>query len=91
MLQFQRVVLSEQSCDLSTGQGERASIERYIAAGHLRDTVQDTVSLSNERWVNETNVSSRSLLLTLGEERLRNRVSTGDTSSGRDTYPNPAE
>jgi hypothetical protein len=78
MLQFHRVELSERSCDSSTGQGERASIERYIAAGPLRDTV----SLSNERWGNETNVSSRSLLLTLGEERLRNRVSTGDSSSG---------
>jgi hypothetical protein len=45
MLQFHCVVLSERSCDSSTGQGERASVERPIAAGHL----QDTVGLSNER------------------------------------------
>ena len=45
MLQFRCVVLSEQSCDSSTGQGERASVERPVAAGHL----QNTVSLSNER------------------------------------------
>ena len=44
MLQFHCVVLSEQSCDSSTGQGERASVELPIAAGHL----QDTVGLSNE-------------------------------------------
>ena len=46
MLQFHYVVLSERSCDSSTGQGERASVERPVAAGHL----QDTVGLSNERW-----------------------------------------
>ena len=32
-----------------------------------------------------TNTLSRSLLLKLGEERLRNEVSTGDTCSTRDT------
>jgi hypothetical protein len=44
MPQFHCVVPSKQSCDLLTGQGERASIELPIAAGHL----QDTVGLSNE-------------------------------------------
>jgi hypothetical protein len=48
MLQFQRVVLSEQSCDLSTGQGERASVEHRVAAGHL----QDAVGLSSKMWGN---------------------------------------
>jgi hypothetical protein len=45
MLRSQAVVLSEQSCDSSTGQGERASVERPVGAGHL----QDAVCLSNEK------------------------------------------
>jgi hypothetical protein len=44
MLRFHCVELSEQNCDSSTGQEERASIEHCTAAGHLRDTV----GLSNE-------------------------------------------
>ena len=47
-LQFRCVELPERTCDLLTGQGERASIERCrtrIAVGHL----QDTVGLTNER------------------------------------------
>jgi hypothetical protein len=39
MLQFHCVVLSEWSCDSLMGQGERASVERRIAAGHLQDAV----------------------------------------------------
>ena len=39
MLHFHCVVLSEQSCDSLTGRGERASVERRIAAGHLQDTI----------------------------------------------------
>jgi hypothetical protein len=39
MLRFHCVVLSEQSCDSSTGQGEKASAERPVAAGHLQDTI----------------------------------------------------
>ena len=35
MLQFLYVVLSQQNFDSSTGQGERASVERPFAAGHL--------------------------------------------------------
>jgi hypothetical protein len=45
MLQSHYVVLSEQSCDSSTGQVQTASVERLVAAGHL----QDTVGLGNER------------------------------------------
>ena len=45
MLLFLHVVLSKQICDLSTDQGETASVERHFAAGHL----QDTVGLGNER------------------------------------------
>jgi hypothetical protein len=39
MLQFLYVVPSEQSFDLSTGQGERASVEPPIAVVHLQDNV----------------------------------------------------
>jgi hypothetical protein len=46
MLQFHGVVISERSCDLLTGQVERASVERPIAAGHLQD---NSVGLGNER------------------------------------------
>ena len=45
MLLSHGVALSERSCDSLTGQGERASSERPIAAGHL----QDTVGLGSER------------------------------------------
>ena len=46
MLQSHCIVLSEQSCDLSMGQGERASVERPVAAGHLHNTV----GFENEKW-----------------------------------------
>ena len=75
MLQFQYVALSGRNFGSSTGQGGRASVEHPIAAGHL----QDTLSLSNERWGKTTNVSSYSFRLTLGEERLQTQVSTGDS------------
>jgi hypothetical protein len=39
MLRFPCVVLSERSCDLLMGQGERASVELPSAVGHLEDTV----------------------------------------------------
>ena len=45
ILQFLCVVLSEQSCDSSTGRGERANVERRIAVDHH---LQDTVGLSDE-------------------------------------------
>ena len=38
-LRFHCVALSEQSCDSSTGQGERASVELPNETGHLQDTV----------------------------------------------------
>jgi hypothetical protein len=80
------IVLSEQICDSSTGQGERAIVERPVATDHL----QDTVGLSNEwREKTTTNVSFCLFRLTLDEERLRTQVSTGDTCFARDTYPNP--
>ena len=44
-LLFHGAALSERSCDLLTGQGEIASVERPVAVGHL----QDTVGLGNER------------------------------------------
>jgi hypothetical protein len=44
MLRFLYAVLSERNFDLSTGQGERASVEHPIAVVHL----QDIVGLSNK-------------------------------------------
>ena len=41
MLQFHCVVLFEQSCgsSMGQGQGQKASVERHIAACHLEDIV----------------------------------------------------
>jgi len=39
MLRFLYVVLSEQSFDSSTGQGEKASVEHPIAFDHLKNIV----------------------------------------------------
>ena len=53
-LRFHCAVLSEQSCDSLTGQGERASIERRIAAGRLQDIVrsqQQRVKNNNKRFI----------------------------------------
>jgi hypothetical protein len=69
------------------GQGERASVERLFAAGHL----QSTLSISNESWEGTTNGSSCLFYLTLAEDRLRSQVSMGNTYFARDTYPNPVE
>jgi hypothetical protein len=63
--QSQRVVLSEQICDSSMGQGGKAIVERPVAAGHLRNTV----GLSNERSETiTTNVSFCLFHLALDEE-----------------------
>jgi hypothetical protein len=69
MLQFLYVVLSKQSSDSSTDQGETASVEYLFVAGRL----QNTVGLGNKRW-ERTNVSSCSFRLMLGEGRLRRPV-----------------
>jgi hypothetical protein len=45
MLQFLYVVLPKQSFGSSMGQGDKASVERPFATGHLHDGI----SLSNER------------------------------------------
>ena len=60
MQQFHCVVLSKQSLDLSTGQGERASVELHIAAGHLRDTVglSSKVVGDNERFTRFTSLTA---------------------------------
>ena len=39
MLRSHCVVPSEQSRDSLTGQGQRASVERLVAAGHLKHTI----------------------------------------------------
>jgi hypothetical protein len=54
ILQSHCVGLSERSCGLSTGRGERASVEPLVVAGHL----QDAVGLGNEmlKWSEMTNV-----------------------------------
>jgi hypothetical protein len=87
MPRFHYVVLSKQRCDSSTGQGEKASVERPFVAGYL----QDTLSLGNGRREDTTNGSSCLFYLTLAEERLRPQVSTGNTYFAGDTYPNPVE
>ena len=74
MLQSHYVELSERSRDLSTGQEERAIVERPDAAGHLGDTV----GLNNKRG-GKTNASSCLFRLTPGEERLYTEVRVGDT------------
>ena len=52
MLQFQRVELFVQSCDSSTDQGERASVESCIAIGHLQNTIglKNKMLGDNERF-----------------------------------------
>src|SRR6266699_6572942 len=85
MLQFHHVVLPKQSCGLSMGQVETASLLRPFVAGHL----QAVVSLGNEDGQKTIYVSSCLFQSTLGEERLRPQVSVGDTCFVRDTYPNP--
>ena len=53
-LQFPYVVLSERSFDSSTGQEEKASVERRVAAGHLQDTVgirNERVGKNNKRFI----------------------------------------
>ena len=50
MLRFRCVAISEQNCDLSTGQGERAIVELPIAVGHL----QDMINLGNKRLEGKT-------------------------------------
>ena len=86
--QSRRVVLSEQICDSSMGQGGKAIVERPVAAGRL----QDTIGLSNERSETiTTNVLFCLFHLTLDEEQLQAQVSTGGTRFARDTYPSPVE
>jgi hypothetical protein len=70
MLRILYVVLSKRSSDSLTDQGETASVERPFAAGHL----QNTVGLGNKRG-GETNISSCSFRLMLGEERQHPQVS----------------
>jgi hypothetical protein len=67
MLQFLYVVLPKQSFGSSTSQGDRASVERPFAAGHLHDAV----SLGKERWFQKTDVSFCLFHVTLDEGRLR--------------------
>ena len=53
-LQFPYVVLSEQSFDSSTGQEEKASVERRVVAGHLQDTIgiiNERVEKNNKRFI----------------------------------------
>ena len=60
MLQFHCIVLSEQSCGSSMGQGQKASVERPIAAGHLQDIVSLISKMlgDNERFTLTTSLSS---------------------------------
>jgi hypothetical protein len=80
MLRFHYVVLPKRSCGSSTGQGERASVERPFVAGRL----QDTIGIGNVKWgKTTTNVSSCSSRLMLVEVKQRPQVSNGDTGYSR--------
>jgi hypothetical protein len=73
MLRFLYVVISKQSFDSSTDQGETTSVERPFAAGRL----QNIIGLGNEREERET--TNVSFCLMLGEERQRPYVNLDDT------------
>ncbi len=54
MLQFLHVVISKQSYDSSTDQGETASVERPSAVGHLQNTFglgNENGGRNNERFI----------------------------------------
>ena len=59
MLTFHCVVLSERSCDSSTGQGKRASIELPSAADHLQDNVgpRNKMQEDDERFAKSTSLA----------------------------------
>jgi hypothetical protein len=59
MLRFLYVVLSKRSSDLTTDQGETASVEPPLAAGHL----QNIVGLDNERGEGKKRNDKRFILL----------------------------
>jgi hypothetical protein len=87
MLQFLYVVLPKQSFGSSTGQGERASVERPFAAGRLHDAV----SLGQREMDSKTDVSFCLFHVTLDEERLRPPSEPGDTCFAQKSYLNPVE
>ncbi len=80
-------MLPKQSFGSSTGRGEKATVERRFAAGHLHDAV----SLGIEIWVQKTDVSFYLFHLTLDEERLRMSESARAMPVLRKTYLNPVE
>jgi hypothetical protein len=54
ILRFHYVVLSEQRCGSPMDQGERASVEFPVAAGHLQDTISPpnlNGENNNERFI----------------------------------------
>jgi hypothetical protein len=77
MLRFLYVVLFERSFDLSTDWGERASLERPPATGHLQ-RYRQARQRNAER--ERTNVGSRLFYLMFGELWLQPAVSTSATS-----------
>jgi hypothetical protein len=64
MPRFLYVVIFEQSFDSSTDWGERASLERPLAAGHLQKYHQ---SRRRNAEMETTNVGSRLFYLMFGE------------------------
>ena len=78
---------SQRIFDSSMDQEGKASVRHPVAACHL----QHIVGFSNKQYKRSTNALFCLFRLTLGEERLRTRVSTGDTCSASVTYPNPVE
>jgi len=80
MLRSHYVVLPKRSCGSSTGQGERASVERPFVAVRLHDTI----GIGNvKRGEIATNGLSCTSPLMLVEVQQRSQVSNGDTGCAR--------
>ena len=84
MLRSHYVVLPKRSCGSSTGQGERASVERLFVVGRL----QNAVEIGNVKWEKKTNVSSCSSRLMLVKANNALKSATVIPVVYDDTYPN---
>ena len=67
ILEILYTVPPKQSFGSSTGQAERATVERSFATDHLHDAI----SLGNKRWIEKTDVSICLFHVILDEEQLR--------------------
>jgi hypothetical protein len=77
MLRFLYAVLPKQSFDSSTGQGDRANVERPFATGRLHDAV--SLRKDSERWVEKQTFHSVDFMYLMMKSDCDPQVSTGDT------------